>query len=96
MLCVFQCHSIRSLSLQDINCFFSFLLKTWKVKYTYEISVGWKSFQNVQWCLVEESPLGKGEGTDGQAKSEQLNLGYRAGTDALLCAVPTPCPKIVL
>lgn len=32
---------------------------------------------------------------DGQSQS-RLSLGYSAGTDALLCAAPTPCPKIVL
>lgn len=32
---------------------------------------------------------------DRQSQS-RLSLGYSAGTDALLCAVPTPCPKIVL
>lgn len=37
----------------------------------YETSMGWKSFQNVPRCLVGESPLGEGEGADGQAKLEQ-------------------------
>lgn len=32
---------------------------------------------------------------DGQSQS-RLSLGYSTSTDALLCAVPTPCPKIVL
>lgn len=32
---------------------------------------------------------------DKQSQS-RLSLGYGAGTDALLCAVPTLCPKIVL
>lgn len=32
---------------------------------------------------------------DGQSQS-RLSLGYSTGTDALLCAVPTLCPKIVL
>lgn len=61
----------------------------------YEISMGWKSFHNVQWCLVGESPLGKGEGTDGQAKSEQAEPGVqRRHRCSALCrsySVPKNC-----
>lgn len=32
---------------------------------------------NVHWCLVGESPLGKGEGTDGLTKSEQAEPGVQ-------------------
>lgn len=65
-------------------------LKTYR-KYLH----GWKYFQNVQKCLVGESPLGEGEGTDGWAKSEQAEPGVqRRHRCSALCSsysVPKNC-----
>lgn len=50
---------------------------------------------NVRWCLVGESPLGKGEGTDGWTKSEQAEPGVqRRHRCSALCSsdsVPKNC-----
>lgn len=66
-----------------------------KVKNVYEIPMGWKSFQNAQWCLVGENPLGIREGADEQAESKQTEPSiwsrHRCSALCSSCSVPKNC-----
>lgn len=68
----------------------------WEVKNTCGISMGWKSFKMHGGGWLGRVLWGNGRVQMDRQSHSRLSLGYSTGTDALLCVVPTLCPKIVL